>query len=410
MKYKIALAFAVVAVALVFISGVTTKQTGMNHVDDRSVDQFLAEHWSDPVKPQGKPPASLNAHDVSLSASNCNECHPQQYAIWKMSRHAHAVGPGLLWQLPILGQVKGNQCLRCHAPLTEQKALMAGRMSWPAVPHSAPPHYISPDLDLQGVTCAVCHVRRHEYFSNTRIDSGGTGVSPHGDIRRHSAFGDSRLCAHCHQFPDDWPRVNGKLQEDTYRQWRDSPMGKAGIQCQHCHMPGRQHLWRGIHDREMVGAALDVDVSYEPGGDHSVNLSVNLRNVGAGHHVPTYMVAKIIVNVAVDDGHTVQPVGREMIGWYVETDLVSERFDTRIPAGETYELHYTLDTADLPQAGEFIVSLDVHPREHYERMFRQVLGDPQLTAQDAEKVRQALDEAVGDHYQLLSQHVSFQLK
>ena len=75
---------------------------------------------------------------------------------------------------------------------------------------------------------------------------------PHGGFTVSKAFEDSRFCAHCHQFPDDGPRIAGKLQEDTYQQWLASDYARqdAGKQtCQSCHMPDRKHLWRGIHDR-----------------------------------------------------------------------------------------------------------------------------------------------------------------
>ena len=80
-------------------------------------------------------------------------------------------------------------------------------------------------------------------------------------------------------------------------------MKERGFICQSCHMPeierpvatggpirrGRQHLWRGGHDPEMVKRAVGISCCgagrAKPGEDVQVTLTV--INAGAGHKLPT---------------------------------------------------------------------------------------------------------------------------
>ena len=42
----------------------------------------------------------------------------------------------------LMNQDQGNRCLRCHAPLAEQKALLALELGWPNAPKQPPPDYV----------------------------------------------------------------------------------------------------------------------------------------------------------------------------------------------------------------------------------------------------------------------------
>src|SRR5206468_1036453 len=83
---------------------------------------------------------------------------------------------------------------------------------------------------------------------------------PHGGVTRTPAYLASEFCRGCHQFGADGYVLNGKLLEDTYAEWKASRFAAAGVQCQDCHMPDRRHLWRGIHDPEMVRGGLTITV------------------------------------------------------------------------------------------------------------------------------------------------------
>ncbi len=365
------------------------------------VDTFLSNHWNHPLPTQGAPAAGSSALEASLGAAACAQCHADQWEAWRSSLHSRAMGPGIQWQLRLMDQAQGNRCLRCHAPLAEQKALVALERGWSAAPQRPRPDYIPADLHRQGVACAVCHVREHQRFGPPARPQNGLKGTAHNGFTANEAFGDSRFCATCHQFPDDGPRLAGKLQEDTFAQWRASPF--AGKQsCQQCHMPDRQHLFKGVHDPATVRAAVNVDlVPFRDNGRGAVRVTVT--NVGAGHHFPTYMVPKVYVRLSLHgpDGET-QPLGEEVIGWGADVGITRELFDTRIPAGGRLEFERGFP---LPQTTGWRIAAQLHvaPREHYERVFAHSLGQAdRMDALTVAELRRALEEARQTRFEALS--------
>ncbi len=382
--------------ALAFLGGCDPRRDPVEH--------FLEKHWQDPLPPQGAPPAGFSALEASLSPQSCAQCHARQFEGWKDSLHSKAMGPGISWQLKLMGQEQGNACLRCHAPLAEQKALVALDQAWPNTPQQPIPDYVSRDLAHQGLTCASCHVRGHRRFGPPpRIEPGDGG--PHGGFRVSRAFEDSRFCATCHQFPEDGPRTAGKLREDTYRQWLASPFARQGAgrqTCQSCHMPDRRHLWRGIHDPAMTRKAIDVKLSIADPGGGNYEAVAEILNSGAGHHFPTYMVAKVeLLFVRRDADGSVHELGRQVIGWQVDTPITREIADTRIPAGEKRVFRQAFSAPENRDWGIELV-LRVSPGEHYERIYRDSLQQADRLPSDAiELLRHALANAEGARYELM---------
>jgi len=394
---------------------------------------FLARHWADPLPPQGPPPTSFSPQEASLSPDSCGQCHREQFNGWSASLHSKAMGPGLLWQLQLMDQDQGNRCLRCHTPLAEQKALLALELGWPNAPKQAPPAYVSADLGHRGLICAACHVREHRRYgppargsvvrsgvtpdgshtdsATTTRSSDGTDRSthnpyaPHGGFTVAAAFQDSRFCAHCHQFPEDGPRIAGKLQEDTYQQWLASPYAKEGVgkqTCQTCHMPDRRHLWRGIHDPEMTRRAIDVSLKLVKLDNGGYEARAVVRNSGAGHHFPTYMVPKVeLLFYRHDKRAGSREVGRYIIGWQVDTPIKQEQFDTRIPAGESREYRQGFAATENDD-WEMELVMRVAPAEHYERIYRDSLShSDKLPPTAVPLLRRALAEAEAKRYELL---------
>lgn len=369
-----------------------------------SVQDFLAQHWSDPIAPQGAPPASYSALEASLSPAACGQCHPAQRDDWQHSLHARAMGPGIRWQLLLMDQAGANRCLRCHAPLAEQKALLAVEHGWPAAPSQPPPAYVEATLAHEGLVCAACHVRAHRRHGPlARPDATPTqgDALVHGGAVRTPAFGDSRFCAHCHQFPDDGPRTAGKLHEDTYAQWLASPHAPERS-CQSCHMPDRRHLWRGIHDPQTTRDAIDVQLQVTPLDAGRYEARAEVRNVGAGHHFPTYMVAKVELEfVRLDAAGVERSIGRRVIGWTVDTAITREIEDTRIPAGASARFALPFEA---PPGADWEVELRivVKPGEHYERTFRDSLARAdRLPPAAVPLLRQALQRVVDAQYELM---------
>lgn len=377
--------------------------SGCSGQPEPSIEAFLQRHWTEPLPPQGEPSATFSPLEASLSPEACGKCHTDQFAAWQTSLHSKAMGPGLRWQLKLMDQDQGNRCLRCHAPLAEQKALLALEHGWPNAPKQPPPDYVEPGLGHQGLVCAACHVRGHQRFGPPPRREVAAGI-PHGGFTVSTAFGDSRFCAHCHQFPDDGPSIAGKLLEDTYRQWLASPYAREGAgkqTCQSCHMPDRQHLWRGIHDPEMTRRAIDVSLKLHALGEGRYEARANVRNSGAGHHFPTYMVPKVeLAFYRHDDDGSIQELGRHVIGWNVDTQITRELSDTRIAAGEARDFRQPFTATGGNWRVELVMR--VLPAEHYERINRDSLSRAdQLPADALPLLRRALAEAEAARYELL---------
>ncbi len=360
------------------------------------VERFLRQHWQHPLPPQGTPPSHFSALEASLDPAACGQCHRPQFEDWQQSLHSQTMGAGVLWQFRLMSQQDANQCMNCHAPLAEQKALMAIEHGWSGAPAQPPPDYVPDALGHGGLVCAACHVRAHERFGPPAETS--TKMSaPHGGFTPSAAFEDSRFCASCHQFPDDGPRTAGKLREDTWRQWQASAFAERGETCQSCHMPDRRHQWQGIHAPHMVEQALTPTLAVT-----AEQVTATLTNTGAGHDFPTYMVPKVTAQL-VWIGDTEVLLKEAVIGWQVDVFLETESFDTRIPAGGSISLSAALPAQrDATQPAHIELRLQVAPREHYERTFLSVLAQAeQLDEGTLALLQQAYDEARATRYDVL---------
>jgi hypothetical protein len=290
------------------------------------------------------------------------------------------MGPGVYGQLLAMAQsdpATYTLCATCHTPLSEQIPHQPQEQTY----HSS----VAFDAALQqaGVVCAACHVRQHTHFGPPRrpeLPALPTGTpSPHGGFVESVAFQRSEFCKSCHQFgPDDFA-LNGKLLENTYAEWQESPYAAEGVQCQHCHMPDRRHLWRGIHDPAMVRQAMTVTISpsatsYEPG--EMVHVTVTVANTGAGHYLPTYVTPKIFVEAHLLDaqGQSIPDSAQQAtIGREVTLDLSQELYDTRIPPKASHAFTYTHVLSAT--AMTLRVRVVVHPDHFYRQFFAATLAD-----------------------------------
>jgi hypothetical protein len=159
-------------------------------------------------------------------------------------------------------------------------------------------------LRNQGLVCAACHVRGWKRYGPPRRDGSldpSPPDSPHGGVTRTPFFEDSRFCAGCHQF--DAPAPNGKALQNTYTEWKESRYAAGGVPCQSCHMPDRRHLWRGIHDPEMVrsGVTIEWATTGVSRGDAAGSVGLRVTNTGTGHRFPTYVTPEVAVQVQLLD-------------------------------------------------------------------------------------------------------------
>ncbi len=344
---------------------------------------FLTRHWPGIIPPQGGAPAAYSELERSLSPADCGACHPREFEDWRSSLHSRTMGPGVLGQLLGMGddQASTRMCGTCHAPNAEQQAWLAVDAG-PESGFRANPHF-DPLLRRQGIVCAGCHVRQHRRYgpppANAPGVAGRTGANgPHGGFTAESAFTRSAFCSTCHQFTEDDRALNGKLLENTYEEWKASRYPAEGVQCQTCHMPGRRHLWRGIHDPGMVrqGVTVSVDVEQFPRrpGD-TVKARVTIANTGTGHHFPTYMTPKVFVRgYLVDEQGKAFPgtLQEAVIGREATPGLSREIYDTRIPAHGSLTVLYE---EAVRRAGlRLKVEIEVHPDHFYVRFFENYLS------------------------------------
>lgn len=259
----------------------------------------------------------------TLRAVECAVCHQEIYKEWSTSIHSMA------WTDPYFQvdwRFDGSQqiCKNCHIPLDrQQEHKVTGfydREKWKPILIDNPE--FDPELQQEGVTCAVCHL--HEGKILGPYDSED---APHPVQRLTES---NEVCLRCHVVGgkrwDTFYRIPpcgtvvevlnnreneaaSKGQGNTLKEWgvRKFTGGitvqdVSSLKCVQCHMPlverpiaqggkvriTRRHLWHGGHDPEMVKGGLNVSFE-ETSTDLSKKRSflLTLTNVGTSHYLPT---------------------------------------------------------------------------------------------------------------------------
>jgi hypothetical protein len=284
---------------------------------------------------------------AGLSAATCGLCHLPQYNAWRESLHARALSPGVLGQLDAFDGPTLSDCLSCHSPREE----MLDRWQDQGLDGAA---------DMAGVDCIACHVRGHVRHGPRAI-----AETPHGAVVPLPLYRQAAFCAPCHQFDEGRLTVNGKPLENTYVEWSESRYAREGVTCQACHMPNKQHAFRGIHDRNMTRQGLAVAVTR-----HAAGIRVKAGNTGAGHALPTYVTPRILIDIAGDTGaRALRHVIARQMRWSMEHGW-EEISDTRLFPDQWITLELDL-TAEC--GGQ--VSVRVEPGyDYHERVYPFLLG------------------------------------
>ncbi len=329
--------------------------------------------FGQPVPPQGAPPSALAPAQASLSAKQCGRCHAKQVGEWTGSIHALAAGPGLLGQIDhALSKPEAASCRRCHAPLAEQADDLA--------------------LRSEGLQCAGCHVRQWTRHGPPNVSPSLLPL-PGYPLQTLEIYERGDFCMTCHQLP---PRtaVNGKPLLNTYKEWLEGPYMKRGVQCQHCHMPDREHTFKGIHDRETFRQGFELFAHAVRNAD-TVTVLAEIANVGAGHYLPTTPTPAVYVTIELlDEGRVVAASTYEIKrGIYYDGAAWHETSDTRIPPGETR----SIARAWKVRATQARVTIEVHPDAFYETIYAQRLKGKVNAAQVA-LYKQALATAISRRY------------
>lgn len=367
-------------------------------------NEFLAKHWPDKIAPQGAAPTHWTEIEKSLSPQDCASCHPAQYSDWQNSQHSKSMGPGITGQLVEMfdtDPATADLCLSCHAPLSEQQNIhFVPGQGW------TPNPLFKPEMQQHGMMCASCHVREHQRFGPPRLASpnqlGRIGETmPHGGFIAEQAFEASEFCKGCHQFSQDDYRLNNKLIEDTYAQWKASRYAAQGVQCQNCHMPERKHLWRGIHDREMTASGISIETILHGDDESLIEATIRIANTGTGHHFPTYITPKVFVKgrllvngVAITQSEQVYTIGWESF------DLATETYDTRLAVDEVISISYQFPR--MTGVTHLEVEVVVDPDHWYRRFYENMLMNGSA-GKGEEAIRQAHTESSQSSFTIYSQ-------
>ena len=281
--------------ALLF-SGFGCDGPGSSRAQGRIVP--LQDNWERAVEQQTIPKGLR-----SISAKSCGRCHVRQYEEWQYSTHSHA-WTDAQFQAELKKESSPFMCINCHIPLQNQqdsivKGLVDGDIYRP-VKEGNPGFDRS--LQVEGVTCAVCHVRDGKIIGLT-----GTEAAPH-PVVLDSAFLSERLCISCHNAVAVVTPTLACTFE-TGDEWKAGPYYGRKT-CIDCHMDtlsrplvpnypvhlSHHHYFRGSGIPKSKGAktkvfnGLDFALSIEPGDSidsDSVRFSFVVTNAHAGHRVPT---------------------------------------------------------------------------------------------------------------------------
>jgi nitrate reductase cytochrome c-type subunit len=258
----------------------------------------LTKSW-EKVIPHQEIPEGL----TSLSAKSCGVCHLQHYNEWKLSTHAHA-WTDLQFQSELKKESSPFMCINCHIPLQNQQenivsGLIDGDIYKPV--RSVNPHF-DKELQLEGITCASCHVR-----NNAIIGPTGAPTAPHKTVKDTILLSE-QWCISCHNATAVLTPTLACTFE-TGDEWKSGPyFGKKN--CISCHMdtlsrelaPGygiklsHQHYFAGsgIPKFDSIESKIKNGLAIYPSTlqkTYSVNDSIyfelRLKNEFAGHKVPT---------------------------------------------------------------------------------------------------------------------------
>jgi mono/diheme cytochrome c family protein len=354
----------------------------------RPGDPADPEHavWGVAIAPQGAPPASLSPAQANLSAKRCARCHASQARDWSETIHARAMSVGMRAQLSrVTKPASLTSCLRCHSPLAEQHPDEAG---------------YDRALQDEGVTCASCHLRGWTRHGPSSVSASLLSL-PTYPTRPLALYERSDFCLPCHQLQ---PRssVEGRPLLDTYREWLTGPYMPRGVQCQHCHMPNREHTWKGIHDPDTFRQGYRLEAIAARGASGVVSVRARLWNVGAGHLLPTTPTPAAWLEVELVDARgraiagakKAQRIGRDIVstknGWV-------EKEDTRIAPGASLEVAAGWKNGRVAEATHARITVRVHPDDYYERLYRGRLKGA-LTDQARADYQAALERSMDSRY------------
>lgn len=331
---------------------------------------------------------------AGLSAKSCGACHPDIYAEWQTSTHAHAwVDPQFQAELHKDPEVAWL-CINCHTPLAAQQEVLRTHTGDVRHPSEVENDAFDEALQQEGITCLTCHWRP-EGIASIHPEANAPHPLVHDPTLRAET-----TCTVCHQ-------AVARLEDalvctfNTGQEWQEAQPGKT---CPECHMPkvershaigapsrtGGRHTWPGSlvpkdtptdDERRLMAldweAGVDLSLQAPEGAAVGTATTVGLRvtNARAGHRVPTgdperYLDVQLVVR---DSAGTPLATESARIGQVWEWWPVAKRLsDNRLAPGES-----TTVTAqvEMPPGGLQIEAWLDHVRISPENAGYHDLGD-----------------------------------
>lgn len=229
-----------------------------------------------------------------------------------------------------------------------------------------------PELQLEGVTCAACHVR-----DGTIIGPYGNTDAPHPTRYDSAMTSGISVCRQCHV-------VSAKRWDTFYRippcgtvaEIRHEDQDKA-IDCIGCHMPQverpavkgrttrtvRQHLWRGGHDREMVRQALKVELATSVRENDAGIATLTLTNTGADHFLPTGTPDRhLSVTFRLSDrsGSVIKEKSCKLKRFIMWRPFIIDLRDTRLAKNNPRKYSFAWKAKSIPEGGNLTLSIHYH--------------------------------------------------
>jgi len=302
----------------------------------------IGEDFARPMK------VSLPEWSTDLSAKSCGECHVAIYQEWQQTMHAQAWTDPYFQTDWVYDKEKQN-CLNCHTPLEDQQPdLVVGFEDgdyWSPITEKNPE--FDPELQQEGVTCAVCHIKEGKIIGPHGIEDAPHPVAQ--DLSMASGMG---VCRRCHAAPpaEEWGTTTISLCGTV----EEIGLEDKEPDCIGCHMPrvtralapgypereGRLHQWQGGHTPSMVRKALRVDLEPLQTTSSRRGYVVKLTNVGAYHYLPTGTPDRhLVLNVEVSDGEgrIAYEETHRLIRRILWRPIIIDWSDTRLPYQETRE-------------------------------------------------------------------------
>jgi hypothetical protein len=310
-----------------------------------------------------------------IRAQDCGVCHQEIYEEWKTSYHAKAY-------LDPFFQAYWKKdehiwiCLNCHSPLENQQPWIIHGLEHENIKRPIKTQNVryDPEFQLEGITCAACHVR-DGMIEGPYEDS----IAPH-PTRYSPRFRSMDICYTCHQVPSGPFQFYTGGPCSTFPEFVEGPYFQKGYICQTCHMPevvrsvaiggpvreGRRHLWKGGHFPEMIKQAVSVELVADPpefkAGDR-VKFTLKFKNSGAGHKIPTgdpdryFTVTFTVVD---KQGKVVRTQNHTTGRWIIWKPVILELYDNRIAPQQSRDYTFTTQIPDDGNAQILQIQVKYH--------------------------------------------------